>query len=105
MRDGGEAVKSPAKEIADTNSQYEINQSQHTQVLSDLRPSTGANPKCAIFYVKPSSMLFYPRMTRHVCCGISEPDLETFVPEEFLRPWQPLDARVAEFRSSKEIAR
>jgi hypothetical protein len=50
--DGYEPVKSPAKKITDTNSQYEINQSQHTQILADLTVSAGANPKRAISSVK-----------------------------------------------------
>jgi hypothetical protein len=85
MCDRYELVKSPAKEITDANSQSEINQSQHTQILADLRPSTGANPKCAIFSVKHSRNLFYRQITTHVCYGISEPDLETLVSPKFLR--------------------
>jgi hypothetical protein len=52
MCDGYELVKAPAKKITDTNSQSEINQSQHIQILGDLVDSTGANPKRAISSVK-----------------------------------------------------
>jgi hypothetical protein len=52
MCNGYEPVKSPAKKITETNSQSEINQSQHTQILGDLTVSTGANPKRAISSVK-----------------------------------------------------
>jgi hypothetical protein len=52
MCDGYEPVKSPAKKITDTNSQSEINQSQHIKILADLMVSAGANPKRAISSVK-----------------------------------------------------
>jgi hypothetical protein len=48
VRDGYEPVKSPAKKIADTSSQSEIDQSKHTQVRINLSTNAGANPKRAI---------------------------------------------------------
>ena len=54
-------VKTPAKKIPDKNSQRKINQSQHTQVITELLPAlvvnmadTGANRKRTIFFVKHS---------------------------------------------------
>jgi hypothetical protein len=59
MCDGLEVVKAPAKKIPDTNGQRKINQSQHSQVLADLRPTpafgvagVGANRKRSFFFVK-----------------------------------------------------
>src|SRR5438132_14405466 len=52
MCDRYELVKAPAKKVAETNSQSEINQRQHIQILGDLVDSTGANPKRAISSVK-----------------------------------------------------
>jgi hypothetical protein len=56
--DGFETVKAPAKKIAYTKSQSEINQRKHTQILCNLADSTGANPKRAISSVKHASRLF-----------------------------------------------
>jgi hypothetical protein len=56
--DGCELVKAPAKKIAQTNGQPEINQSKHTQILGDLVDSTGANPKRAMSSVKHGPELF-----------------------------------------------
>jgi hypothetical protein len=58
MCDGFEPVKAPAKKIAHTNSQSEINQSKHTQILCNLADNTGANPKRAISSVKRALKLF-----------------------------------------------
>jgi hypothetical protein len=56
--DGFETVKAPAKKIAYTKSQSEINQRKHTQILCNLADNTGANPKRAISSVKHASKLF-----------------------------------------------
>jgi hypothetical protein len=56
--DGFEPVKAPAKKIAHTNSQSEINQRKHTQILCNLADNTGANPKRAISSVKRAQSFF-----------------------------------------------
>jgi hypothetical protein len=58
MCNGYERVKAPAKKIAHTNSQAEVNQSKHTQILCNLADDTGANRKRAISSVKRAPKLF-----------------------------------------------
>jgi hypothetical protein len=58
MCDRFEPVKAPAKKIAHTNSQREIDQSKHTQTLCNLADNTGANPKRAISSVKYAQSFF-----------------------------------------------
>jgi len=86
--DGHELVKAAAKAIAENDGQPEINQSQHTLLVGDLPPRTGlcmgqrpavagigrnkgfgmagigANPKRAIFSVKPPPTFFHPEMAQ-----------------------------------------
>src|ERR1700752_2116806 len=73
MCDGFEPVNAPAKKIACTNSQSEINQSKPTRILRNLAVNTGANPKRAISSVKPKKysrreILRFPvlQLRRHV---------------------------------------
>jgi hypothetical protein len=56
--DGFEPVKAPAEKIANANGQSQINQSEHTQILSNSADDTGANPKRAISSVKHVQKLF-----------------------------------------------
>ena len=60
---GLELVKTPAKKVTDTSGERKINQSQHSQVLTDLPPEAalergfgsggiGANRKRSVFFVK-----------------------------------------------------
>jgi hypothetical protein len=56
--DGCELVKAPAKKIAYTSSQSEINHSKHTQIFCNSADNTGANPKRAISSVKYAQSFF-----------------------------------------------
>jgi hypothetical protein len=65
--DGCELVKAPAKKIAYTSSQSEINQSKHTQILCNSADNTGANPKRAISSVKRGQSFFRVQIERQGC--------------------------------------
>src|SRR2546430_5325199 len=68
MCDRLELIKAPAEKITDPGGQYQINQSDHSQISADLRPAhpfargfgvqaTGANRKRTIFFVNTALIL------------------------------------------------